>query len=127
MDLFGGDKMEFKDNLPIYIQIINLIRKNIASGLIKEGEKLQSVRELSIEFKVNPNTIQRAYSELEREKLVYTQRGMGTFVTEDKNIIIKLKDNMAINIVNNFILDMKSIGMKQEEIISMIEKRIKED
>lgn len=118
--------VNFKDNLPIYIQITNLIKKRIASGNLKEGEKLPSVRELATQVKTNPNTVQRAYSELEREDLVFTQRGMGTFVAEDENIIIKLKKNMAANIVGSFILDMKSIGFKEEEILSLISEKMKE-
>lgn len=119
--------MKFKDNLPIYIQIINLIKKRIVSGDLKEGEKLQSVRELSTEVKANPNTIQRSYSELEREGLVFTQRGMGTFVTEEKDIILKLKDDMASNMVKSFLSDMKSMGFKEEEIMSMMIKKMKEE
>lgn len=119
--------MKFKDNLPIYIQIINLIKKRIASGNLKEGAKLSSVRQLSTEVKTNPNTVQRAYSELEREELVFTQRGMGTFVTEDKNIIENLKKTMASDIVRFFIADMKAIGFKEEEILSLINEKMKEE
>lgn len=119
--------MDFKSNLPIYIQIINLIKRNIVSGEIKGGEKLSSVRELSTELKVNPNTIQRAYQELEREDLVFTQRGMGTFVTEDEDIIRKLKRDMASSIVSSFINDMKSIGYKKDKIIELIEEKAKEE
>lgn len=119
--------MNFKDNLPIYIQITNLIKKRIVSGKLKEGEKLPSVRELSTEVKTNPNTVQRAYSELEREDLVFTQRGMGTFVTEDKEIIVNLKKTMAKNIVKSFILDMQAIGFEKEEILSIINAKIEED
>lgn len=117
--------MIFNDNLPIYIQIMNLIKKRVISEELKGGDKLTSVRELSTELKVNPNTIQRSYAELERENLVFTQRGMGTFITEDKDVILELKKNMASNIVQSFILEMKSIGFKQKEIISLInEKKI---
>lgn len=119
--------MNFKANLPIYIQIVNLIKKRIASGNLKEGEKLPSVRELSTEVKTNPNTVQRSYAELERENLVFTQRGMGTFVTEDKKQIEALKKDMASNIVKSFIADMKSIGFKEEDIISLINKKVKEE
>ena len=88
---------------------------------------MASVRDLSRELKVNPNTIQRSYQELEREDLVFTQRGMGTFVTEDENIIIELKENMASNIVKSFIQDMKSIGYDKEEIIKLIQDKVKEE
>ncbi|WP_353093601.1 GntR family transcriptional regulator [Tissierella praeacuta] len=105
---------------------MNLIKKRIVIGELKEGEKLPSVRELSTELKVNPNTIQRSYQELEREDLVFTQRGTGTFVVEDKEIIKDLKKNMASNVVKSFIIDMKSLGFTSEEIIELINENAKE-
>lgn len=119
--------MNFKDNLPIYIQIINLIKKRIILRELKGGEKLPSVRELSSELKVNPNTIQRSYQELERKNLVFTQRGMGTFVTEDEHIINELKENMADNIVSEFLNSMKSIGFSEQEIASLINKNTRRE
>ncbi|MCF6462776.1 GntR family transcriptional regulator [Clostridium sp. Cult1] len=112
--------MDFNENLPIYIQIMNLLKSKMVSGEISGGDKLPSVREFSKELKVNPNTIQRAYQELEREELVFTQRGMGTFVTEDIEIIKRLKKNMATNVVNNFLTEMKKIGFSSNEIIEII-------
>ena len=122
----GGGEMVFNDNLPIYAQIMKLIKKRIISGELKGGDKLASVRELSAELKVNPNTIQRSYQELEREELVFTQRGMGTFVTEDMGVINELKKNMATNIVDEFLKDIKSLGFSWEEIISLISEKAKE-
>lgn len=119
--------MNFKDNLPIYIQIMNLIKKRIILGELKEGEKLPSVREMSTELKVNPNTIQRSYQELERESLVSTQRGTGSFVTEDMNIINELKKNMANNIVEGFLKEMKSIGFNPSEIINLIDEKVRRE
>lgn len=118
--------MNFNDNLPIYIQIMDYIKRQIITQELKEGDKLPSVRELSTKLKVNPNTIQRSYQELEREDLVFTQRGMGTFVTEDKEIVMKLKSNMAFNVVKNFLLDMKSLGFNKKEIIDLINEGIEE-
>lgn len=119
--------MDFKDNLPIYIQIMNLIKSKMVSEAISGGDKLPSVREFSKELKVNPNTIQRAYQELEREELVYTQRGMGTFVTEDVEIIRRLKKNMATNVVNNFLMEMKKLGFNSNEIIQIISEWVEEE
>lgn len=116
----------FTENLPIYVQIMNLIKKRIIIGELKEGKKLPSVRELSTELKVNPNTIQRSYQELEREDLVFTQRGMGTFVTEDNEIIKELKKNMASDVVIGFIKEMKSIGYNSKEIIELISNKVEE-
>ena len=116
----------FNENLPIYIQIMNLIKRRIVKGEIRRGDKLPSVRDLSTELKVNPNTIQRSYHELERENLVFTQRGMGTYVTEDENIIKELKQSMASSLVNSFIQDMRSLGFDLEEIVSIIDEKMRE-
>jgi len=112
--------MEFSENLPIYIQIMNLIKGKMVSGEISGGDKLPSVRELSKELKVNPNTIQRAYQELEREELVFTQRGMGTFATEDINTIKTLKKTMATELVDRFFIDMGKLGFSSDEVKSLI-------
>lgn len=119
--------MDFNENLPIYIQIMNLLKSKMVSGEISGGDKLPSVREFSKELKVNPNTIQRAYQELEREELVFTQRGMGTFVTEDIEIIKKLKKNTATNVVNNFLTEMKKIGFSSNEIIEIISEWVEKE
>ena len=118
--------MNFNDNLPIYIQIMNLLTKRIISGELKVGEKLPSVRELSTELKVNPNTIQRSYQELEREGVVYTQRGMGTFVSEDRKVLKELKHNRASSIIMHFIEDMNSLGFSKDEIIEFVKEKAKE-
>ncbi len=123
----GGEKMEFNDNLPIYIQIMDLIKSRIVSGQINGGDKLPSVREFSKNLKVNPNTIQRTYQELEREDLVFTQRGMGTFVTEDIGIIKRLKKDMAGTIVNNFIVEMEKIGFGPNEIVEIVSECIEKE
>ncbi|MGY0373897.1 GntR family transcriptional regulator [Clostridium sp. JNZ J1-5] len=117
----------FDDKTPIYIQIMNIIKKQIILKELKGGDKLASVRDLSSEFKVNPNTIQRAYKELEREGLAYTQRGMGTFVTDDENILYKLKTDTARDVMDAFIEGMKHLGFNGDEIVDMVCKKLKEE
>ena len=112
--------MEFSSNLPIYIQIMNFIKTRIASGELNGGDKLPSVREFSKQIKVNPNTIQRVYQELEREQLVFTQRGMGTFVTKNIDTIKNLKKGRATGLIQQFFLEMKNLGFTTEEIKEMI-------
>lgn len=119
--------MEFNDKLPIYIQIMDYLKKKIVSGEIVGGDKLASVRESSSKLKVNPNTVQRAYQEMERESLVFTKRGMGTFVTEDEEIIRSLKKDTAKEVINNFIREMKGLGFDSDEIIEIILNEIKEE
>lgn len=117
----------FDDKTPIYVQIMNMIKKQIITKELREGEKLASVRDLSTELKVNPNTIQRAYKELEREGLAFTQRGMGTFVTEDKKILYNLKKDTAKEVMDKFIEGMEYLGFSSEEIIDMVSKSLKEE
>ena len=77
----------FDNERPIYIQLVEMLKIEIISGRIKSGEKLPSVRDFAMKAKVNPNTMQKALSELERENLIYTERTNGKYVTDDNNLI----------------------------------------
>lgn len=120
-------EFQFDDKTPIYVQIVNLIKKQIVSKVLKGGDKLQSVRDLSTKLRVNPNTIQRAYKELEREGLAFTQRGMGTFVTEDEKVIFTLKNDMAKDVMSTFIEGMKHLGFSNSEIVELISRNLSEE
>ena len=112
--------IEFNDKTPIYLQIMDLIKMDIVTGKLKATDKLPSVREMAVNLKVNPNTLQRSYQELERLGIVYTQRGMGTFVGEEKNMVEDLKKEMAKEVIDLFILRMKSLGFTNSEIIKSV-------
>lgn len=116
--------MEFQINSkePIYTQIKNHLKKMIVKGELRGGERVLSVRECANELKVNPNTIQRAYTELEEENLIYTQRGIGKFVTEDEDKIREVKVDMFKHIVNSFVKESKEIGFTKDEVIEIIQK-----
>ena len=111
---------EFNSNEPIYIQIMEHIRKAIAAGELREHDKLPSVREMSSSLGINPNTIQRAYGELERLNITYTKRGMGSFVSEEKGNSNDLKYKMGNEIAEKFLRDMKSIGILTDEAIKIL-------
>src|SRR5699024_9288914 len=83
------------DTRPIYLQIEDLIKTNIIAGVYQPGQKLPSVRDLAAEASVNPNTMQKALTELERSGLVYTQRTSGRFITEDISKMTELKEQLA--------------------------------
>lgn len=119
--------LNFDQKVPIYIQIMNLIKRDIVTEKLKPGDKLPSVRDMAAELKVNPNTLQRVYQELEREGITYTQRGMGTFVMEDIKMITDLKKEMSKEIIDNFLMGMKNLGFSEEEIIEIIKEKVKED
>ncbi len=111
---------------PIFIQIIERIQTDI-SGVYKPGDKLPSVRELAQEASVNPNTMQKALSELERTGLVYSQRTSGRFITEDTAMIENLKSELAKEIIEQFLDRMKKLGIQKEEAISLISEISKGD
>lgn len=118
--------IEFNDKTPIYLQIMDLIKMDIVTGKLKAKDKLPSVREMATNLNVNPNTLQRSYQELERLGIVYTQRGMGTFVGEEENMVDNLKKEMAKEVIDSFILRMKSLGFTDNEIIKSVSKETME-
>lgn len=113
---------EFNDKESIYLQIIELIKKSIALGELKSGDKLPSVREMSTALGVNPNTLQRAYGELERLGITYTKRGMGSFVNETDDSADSLKEDMVYDIARKFLKEMKSMGIEKKEAIKIIKE-----
>ncbi|MBO8435017.1 MAG: GntR family transcriptional regulator [Tyzzerella sp.] len=118
---------KFDNNIPIYLQIIDEIKIMIASGSLKLGEKLPSVRELAQNLGVNPNTIQRAFSVLEQEGLVFAERTAGRYITNDEVIVMNLKENLATEELNKFLDYMKKIGFTKEEIIEKIKNSKRSD
>ena len=112
----------FNNERPIYIQLVEKIRIEIVSGNLKSGERLPSVRELALTAKVNPNTIQKALAELESEGLVYTERTNGKFVTNNKELIEKVKKQLAEEKVKAYLNDMKNIGITYEESIIYLQE-----
>lgn len=106
---------------PIYIQIVEEIERRIVSGYYKLGDKIPSVRELATEASVNPNTMQKALSELERNGLLYSQRTSGRFITEDDKMIEDIKVQLAKEKIAEFIESMKMLGYDRVDIIKLIE------
>ena len=113
-------KFNFDNNRPIYIQLVEQIRLLILSGYFKLGDRLPSVREFALIAKVNPNTVQKALQELEDEKLIYTDRTNGKYITDDKNLIKKLKLKIANDFVFNYLGDMNKIGFNKEDAIKYL-------
>lgn len=116
----------FETDRPIYIQLKEQILLLIVSGKYPAGSKLPPVRDMAADAAVNPNTLQKALSELERDSLVYTQRTSGRFVTEDENMIIQAKNELACDLIKLFLGKMAGIGYTREETLALIERKVKE-
>ena len=111
---------QFTNDKPIYIQLMDLIKAGIVSGELQPGSKLDSVRDLAVQAKVNPNTMQKALSELERFGLVKSERTTGRFITDDTDKILEMKKEIAQTEITIFLEKMKAFGFDKSEVIKLI-------
>ena len=115
--------LKLDENMPIYVQIMNRVRESIVSGELAPGDRVASVRELAADFEVNPNTMQRALNELEREGLLVSERTAGRFVTTDRKLIAQLKREAAEEAADAFRREMQALGFSDEEMIDFFLRR----
>ena len=113
-------EFNFDNDKPIYLQVIRQMKILVASNTLKQGEKIQSVRDLATDNRVNPNTIQKALVELEKEKIICSKSTSGNYVTDDIKIIKKIKEELIEDFLNEFIINMSDVGISKEEIINYI-------
>lgn len=117
---------DLKTDRPIYTQLIEQLELKICSGAYALGSKLPSVRDLAQEASVNPNTMQRALAKLEEDGLLYTNRTSGRFVTEDVNMVQKVKNKLAQEHIQEFLEKMKRLGFEQGEILKTLTTMLEE-
>jgi len=113
--------IDYKDNRPLYEQVVDRFRILIERGVLKPEEQMPSVRSLAIELSINPNTIQKAYAELERQGYIYTVKGRGNFVSFDE----ELKNRRRLEQIQSFIAKVEEVmnaGVTKEELLNLIEQ-----
>lgn len=115
-------KWVFHGDAPIYAQLIEQLKAGIVSGQLAPGEKLPPVRDLAAEAGVNPNTMQRALMELEREGLLYAHRTVGRFVTEDSSVINSAREELAQRYIRGFFQSMEGLGYPHETITALLNR-----
>lgn len=113
---------QFTNDKPIYLQLMDVFKAGIISGELPEGSRLESVRDLAVVAKVNPNTMQKALSELERLGLIRTERTSGRFITDNKEKIAAMKKEIAEEEISIFMEKMKKLGFEKDEVISLIKE-----
>ncbi|MGV2883185.1 GntR family transcriptional regulator [Paenibacillus taichungensis] len=118
--------IEFDNNLPIYLQIMQYIKRQIVIGTLKAGDKIPSVRELAAELQINPNTVQRTFQELEREEVVETKRGLGRYVTSEESKIMTIKKEMAGELLERFLTGMQELGIEEQDIVNIVAEAVAE-
>lgn len=114
--------MDFDNTVPIYLQVISQLKKDLIQGNLQLGEKMLSTRDLAIVYQINPNTASRIYKELELEGICFTKRGLGTYVTEDPNMLRKIKEEIAETAIIQFVESMKGIGFTKEDVVQLVEQ-----
>ena len=114
------------NNRPIYLQLVERIQMDIISGVYHAGDKLPSVRELAADAAVNPNTMQKAFTELERSGLVYTQRTNGRYITEDQERISRVREELARECTQSYLSNIRRLGYEREQALALAQKIIEE-
>lgn len=117
----------FDNNMPLYLQVIDIIKKQIISGIYQPGQQLESVRALAGEYEINPNTIQRALQELENQGLVFSQRTRGRFVIDNMELIKEERYKMSQVLIKESIEALYTLGFDKEEIVEAYRKILFEE
>lgn len=117
---------QFQSTQPIYLQIMEMIKKEIVTEKLLPQQQLPTVRDLALQYQVNPNTVQRALSELERLSLVKSDRTVGRFVSDDLDLIQSLKQQMIMEKVETFVDEIEQLKVSQDESINYINQAFRE-
>ena len=118
---------DLDNDRPIYLQLMERIQHDIISGVYKPGDKIPSVRDLALDATVNPNTMQKALSELERNGLVYSQRTSGRFITDDEELLKNMKMQLATEHIRQFFEQMHQLGFSDDETLQMIQETLRRE
>ena len=113
--------LDYRDKRPIYEQIADRLRALIAGGALEPDEKLPSVRALAVDLSINPNTIQRAYSELEREGFIYSVKGRGNFVRADQDLLLIQQEKLLEDLKKQIII-CRDQQIDYEQVISCVQE-----
>jgi len=127
MQMFREWSLAFDDRLPIYRQIILRFNRAFVRGDIAPGDRIPSIRELSAAMRVNTNTIQRVYQEMERDGIIISKRGTGYYLTEDSKMTEKMRRDLTLDSVKRFVDEMCELGLKKNEILGELESFMKGD
>ncbi|MBP2057064.1 DNA-binding transcriptional regulator YhcF (GntR family) [Lactobacillus colini] len=119
--------MQFQDNIPIYVQIEKYLYRQIALGQLKPGEKVPSVRQLAVELTVNVNTVQRALNQMNNEGILYVKRGLGSFVTEDVELISQKRQELVEEALSEFLKSTAQLGLTAKQTLTALKKYIEEE
>ncbi|WP_175615412.1 GntR family transcriptional regulator [Piscibacillus halophilus] len=115
--------IQFNNRDPVYVQVVRHFKNQIAKGFLQPGQAIPSRRELANQLKINPNTAQRAYKEMEEEGLIKTEKNQPSRVTSNESILQDLRDELIIQAVNEFVTSVKSINVPLDDALTLVKKK----
>lgn len=115
--------MNFNNRDPVYVQVVRYFKEQIATEILEPGEEIPSRRELANRLKINPNTAQRAYKEMEEQGLIHTERNNPSKITKDEKILGSVREELIIEAVDSFLSSIRSINVPLEEIVGLIKEK----
>ncbi|GGB47724.1 GntR family transcriptional regulator [Virgibacillus dakarensis] len=118
---------KFNNRDPVYVQVIRHFKEEIATGLLEPGQEIPSRRELANKLKINPNTAQRAYKEMEEEGLIYTERNLPSRITKDEQILKTVREELIMQAVSSFVHAVRSINVPVDEVLNLVKEKYAEE
>src|SRR5690625_2181975 len=118
----GAMKLEFNNRDPVYVQVIKYFKEQIAIGTYKPGQEIPSRRELASKLKINPNTAQRAYKEMEEQGLIFTEGNLPSRITKEEEVLEAVREELIVKAVQTFIDSVQSINAPLEEVLELIKE-----
>ena len=115
--------VKFNNRDPVYVQVIRHFKEQIAKGFFEPGQEVPSRRELANQLKINPNTAQRAYKEMEEQGLIFTEGNMPSCITRDEAVLKSVREELIIEAVDLFLGSIKSIDVPLSEVLKLVEKK----
>lgn len=115
--------IKYNNRDPVYVQVIRHFKEKIATGVYEPGEEIPSRRELANQLKINPNTAQRAYKEMEEQGLIFTEGNLPSRITKDEFVLAQVRDELILEAVNTFVDSVRSINVPLQEVLNLVEKK----
>lgn len=119
-------KVNVNTRAPVYIQVMRYFKEKIATGELEPGEEIPSRRQLAQQMKINPNTVQRAYKEMEEQDLIYTEGNLPSRITKDETVLKAVREELVLEAVHTFISSVRSINVPLDEALSLVKKNYEE-
>lgn len=116
-------KVNFNNRDPVYMQVIQHFKEQIATGMLDPGQEISSRRELANQLKINPNTAQRAYKEMEEQGLIYTERNLPSKITKDQQILGAVREELIVDAVNTFVKSIRTINVPVDEVLDLVKEK----